>query len=176
MLRKERRNRPQPKPRLPLAPVVGVAASDTSQALSLQNDPVAAAGSNALCNTSQQQAVDSAESGKRGAGPETGQPDETSLVCKFHSGRVVNRVTTNARFFLFPFSTFKDDNLAAGIVLKSANWKMNRRGHAAINLRYQSRVPAVNNTLLANTRQTNWRRIGDFMKRQPDHSHHMSLQ
>ncbi|QPG93816.1 hypothetical protein C2857_002857 [Epichloe festucae Fl1] len=96
---KERRNRPQAKLRLPLAPVVGVAASDTSQALSLQNDLVAATGSNTfkyvhLSNTSQQQAVDSAESGKRGAGPETGQPDETPLVCKFHSGRVVNRTWT----------------------------------------------------------------------------------
>ncbi|GAB0134912.1 hypothetical protein EsDP_00003264 [Epichloe bromicola] len=80
VLSKERRNRPRAKPRLPLAPVVGVAASDTSQALSLQKNPVAATASNALSDTSQQQAMDSAESGERGAGPETGQPDETPLT------------------------------------------------------------------------------------------------
>ncbi|KAG5978511.1 hypothetical protein E4U55_006141 [Claviceps digitariae] len=69
VLKKERRNGTRAKSRLPLAPVVGDAASDTAA----------------------REVAEGAESEQREAETES---QKTKLICTFHSGRVVNRTWT----------------------------------------------------------------------------------
>ncbi|KAG6006087.1 hypothetical protein E4U21_007384 [Claviceps maximensis] len=67
VLRKDRRNGTRANARLPLAPVLGAAPSDTTP----------------------REVVGNAESGEREAG--LGRRQKTKMICKFHSGRVTNR-------------------------------------------------------------------------------------
>ncbi|KAG6040205.1 hypothetical protein E4U41_001270 [Claviceps citrina] len=104
VLKKERRNRPHAKPRLPLAPVLGAASSDTTPSDTNGASRVQKSNVPASRDTTTREARGAAGSSEREAEAEKPQ-EEPAMICKFHPGRIANRtgeLENNWRFHETP--------------------------------------------------------------------------